>query len=246
MAKRSSTEGKGLPSEPTRPRGNRLRPVVDDLEGRAMLSQVAFPGLVTSHSRGAIALILPKERPYDLPYILPYDLPLNESSHIINVGAGPGPDPLYEWHVDPIYVHAFNYCASESFIVSQTNVDLTLLTMYDTGLVSDLHLEVIVTEIPPTSLPSETPARPQMSSPAHIAAAIEAIPANANYGELVRQLEGLSHEFRQKIVTRLEPALNAYIGENIPHGDLEGKKNVCEFVERTLEPLGRVDNIWEI
>lgn len=64
-----------------------------------------------------------------------------------------------------------------------------------------------------------------------------AVPKDATLLELAPMLADVSREFRQQVAERLEPALNAHI-QAMPHDDLDGKKQVCEFVEKTLEPLG--------
>jgi hypothetical protein len=57
---------------------------------------------------------------------------------------------------------------------------------------------------------------------------------------LSSNLTQVSHEFRQQVAARLQPALNAYISDpaNFDVSNLDGKKHLCEFVEKTLEPLG--------
>lgn len=83
-------------------------------------------------------------------------------------------------------------------------------------------------------LETPTPARKEAKS---LDALMGAVPKDATLLELAPMLADVSREFRQQVAERLEPALNAHI-QAMPHDHLDGKKQVCEFVEKTLAPLG--------
>ncbi len=78
-----------------------------------------------------------------------------------------------------------------------------------------------------------TPVTPKFE---HIDALFEGL--SSGFENRVSELETLTRKFRQRTAAELEPVLNAYIRETIPHDDLDGKRRVCEFVDKTLKPLG--------
>jgi hypothetical protein len=60
---------------------------------------------------------------------------------------------------------------------------------------------------------------------------------DSNYATLVASLTQRNHAFRQQLAAELAPALNARIRQ-MPHGTYEEKKELAQWVNDELEPLG--------